>query len=109
MCMYVINTLNNKYIQIGKKSGKRLFNLNEFDLDKYILVKGTSNYIFISKEELINFKYSIIMLFSKQYYKKEDLELWFKFLIEYKIDCKFLNKPLPPTNVINLIKIINNK
>jgi hypothetical protein len=63
----------------------------------------------MTKEDIINEKYACILLFDKNYYKQEDIEIWFNFLYKYNIVPNYLDKPLPPTNVINLIKIINNK
>jgi len=107
---YDISFKKENYLYIAKKQpGKPKFIIEEYNLDKYILVKGSSNFRIISKEDIYNYKYCSVLLFKKEYYKQEDFELWFNFLIQYKIDCKFLTKPFPPIEVINKIKIIEKK
>jgi len=107
---YSFDVNNEKYIVIIKRNRNPVFNYNEYDLDKYILVKKSNKFRIITKEDVINHKYSGVCLFPKEFHKQEDIETWIEYLYNtIKVFPNYLNKPFPPIEVINKIKIISSK
>jgi len=77
------------------------------DLNDYWTMKKSGNFRFINKEE-IN-KWSGIICFRKDYFNKEHIQIWLNFLYkDLKISIPYLNKPFPPIEIFNKIKIVED-
>ena len=91
----------------NKKSNHTVdYLLNKFniDLDDYWIMKKSSNQRLVNIEDIE--KWSGVICFRKDTFNKEDIDKWLNFL--YKdLSMKYLNKPFPPIEIFNKIKIID--
>ena len=82
-----------------------LLNKHNINLDDYLLMKRSGNFKFINIEDID--KWSGIICFRKDIYCRENIELWLNFLYkDLKISLNYLDRPFPPIQILNKIKIV---
>ena len=79
--------------------------LKTINMNEYHIYKSTGRQRAVDIEDVINFKYSGYIFFSKEIYKKEDIEDWLMKIKELGITVMYLSKPFPSVNYLKLIKV----
>ena len=79
--------------------------LTTINMNEYNIYKSTGRQRAVDIEDVINFKYSGYIFFSKEIYKKEDIEKWLLKIKELGITVMYLSKPFPSVNYLKLIRI----
>jgi hypothetical protein len=103
------NNIDKGYFSLIKsnrsiESFEYLLDKHKIHLNDYWIVKSTRNFKLLEKDEYK--KYSGIMCFRKDLYKKEDIEMGINFLIKIDLTIPYISIPFPPVEVLNKIKII---
>jgi hypothetical protein len=101
--------INSDYFSLSKlvKSDKSLkYFLDKIEIDNYYILKSSSNFRFVSIEEVISEKYCRYIFFNKELYSKEYIEMWLEFLKMNKLNILYLSKTFPPQYILDMIKII---
>jgi len=95
------------FLQKEKISDKNLqFYLNQFNPKDYYIYKSTNRFKEVNYEDLLEFKYSGYILFKKDLYDKEWIDIWIDFLSYVKTNSfQYLSKPFPAFNPEDKIKI----
>ena len=108
----MVNNIDKGYFYLVKNNRgnhKIDYYLNKFNinLNEYHIMKGSGNFRFIDKEDID--KWASIIYFDKDIYNKEDIQKWLNFLYkDLKISLNFLNRPFPPKEIFNKIKIVED-
>ena len=79
--------------------------LKTININEYHIYKSTDKQREVDIEDVINFKYSGFMFFSKEIYKKGDIEKWLLKIKELDIMIKYLSKPFPSVDYIDKIRV----
>ena len=83
------------------------FFLKQFNLEDYIILKGSNSFRIVSTEDFLEFKHSNYVFFSKDKYEVNDIQRWLDTINkELKIPVNYLNKPFPPISIIDKINVI---
>jgi len=106
-----INSIGDGYIKLcySRRSNTTLKeHIKDINLNDYYIYKATNSFRLSTQEEFLKFKYSGYILFHKSKYNTSDINNSIELL--RKVDnkyFKFLDKPFPPIEIMNKIKIIN--
>lgn len=95
---------NLKYLRSSNKNLQ--FYLDKFDINNYYIYKSTSRFKEVNYNDLLEFKYVGYILFKKDIYNKECIDMWIDWL--YKVDKSkflFMDKPFPAFSPEDKIKI----
>ena len=76
-----------------------------FDPNLYFIYKSTRHQKEVSYEEFLDFKYSRYIFFKKDLYNKDDINKWIDWFITNTGGVMYLDKPTPPIEILNKIKI----
>ncbi len=88
-----------------RKSNKTLqYYLNQFNIEDYNIIKATRNQKLVSIEDFMKFEYACYTFFNKDIYDINYILYWIDYIIGIS-GIMFLDKPLPPFNPYNKIKI----
>jgi hypothetical protein len=91
-----------KYI---RNSNKKLdYYLKQFNIEDYWIYKSTGKQRQVSIEDLYEFKSAQYILFKKDKYDYKEIDESLKLIWE-KLTFMYLDKPLPPLEIIDKIKI----
>lgn len=92
-------------IRFEKKSNITLqYYLELFNQEDYHIVKSSDKQRFISYDQFIDFRYVGYLFFKKDIYDIEHIKIWLNFLPTIG-GIKFLNRPFPPFNPYEKIKL----
>lgn len=95
-----------KFIYSRKSKLNMDYFLNQFNFNDYWCFKLTSIQMLIDYEELLKFDYAGYIFFKKELYDIEYILYWIDYLKNLG-GIMFLNKPLPPFNPYEKVKIMN--
>ena len=89
-----------KYLRSSNKYLKDFLPL--FNFQDYWCYKSTRHQRLVEYGEFLEFKYSCYIFFKKDIYKKENIDIWIKWMINIG-GIQFLSKPTPPFNPNKII------
>lgn len=108
----VVNNIDKGYFFLYKvvrsnESFEYLLDKHKVDLDDYWVLKTSGNFRFLEKDQYK--KYSGIICFRKDFFKKEYIELWLNVIYgRLDLTINYLTKPFPPIEMLNKIKVVKN-
>lgn len=76
-----------------------------FDPDLYYIYKSSGHQRKVSYEEFLDFKYCGYIFFKKEIYNDEHIDRYIQWYKKNIGGLVFINKPLPPIEVMDKIKI----
>ena len=91
----------------SRRSNKNLqFYLDQFNHEDYYIYKSTRIFKEVNYQDLLEFKYAGYILFKRDLYNKEWIDMWIDWLYSIKdMSFLFMNKPFPAFNPEDKIKI----
>jgi len=104
-CLIKANRGNNPKYPIDYYLDK--FNV---DLDDYFILKCSNRFRFINKQDIE--KWAGVMCFKKDIFNKEDIDKWIIFVydnLSLNGVMKYLNRPFPPIEIYNKIKLVEDE
>jgi hypothetical protein len=103
----LINCITSKWFKLiySRKETKTLQDhLDKFNIEEYFIYKVTNRQRQVSIEDLYEFKYGGYILFKKDIFDKEYIDIWIEYLNQDKLrGIQYLSKPLPPFNPSKII------
>ena len=91
-----------------KYSRKSKYNLEyflTFDPNLYFIYKSTRHQKEVSYEEFLDFNYCSYTFFKKDLYSNIEINKWIDWFINNTGGIMYLDKPTPPLELLNKIKI----
>tara|TARA_R110000796_G_scaffold171070_4_gene288066 strand:+ start:977 stop:1333 length:357 start_codon:yes stop_codon:yes gene_type:complete len=114
----IINNIDKGYFDLVKANRGNSpkypidYYLDKFniDLNDYWIMKKSNTFRFIDIKDME--KWSGVICFRKDTFNKEHIDKWIKLIYD-KLDLngvmKYLNKPFPPIEIFNKIKIVGKE
>ena len=94
------------YFRLGyvRRSNLKLeYFINQFNPEDYWIYKATRNQVLVSTQELLDFKYSVYVLFRKDIYNSNEINDWIRFVGSLET-FMYLVKPFPPNHIKERIR-----
>jgi hypothetical protein len=107
----VIDRGDNIRVNVYKYEAKEVITLNnlikKYNINDYYILKASDKFRLISVNDFLEMNYCIYLLLKKDIYCINYINKWLDFINYNKFNVNFLNKPFPPVEILNQIKIIN--
>ncbi len=101
--------MKNKVDSVAYRKRRHPFSYyeNNINFNDYYIYKSSGNFKEVSIEEFKEFKYAGYIFFHKELYSNIEMNESIEYLYSLGLSFNYFNKPLPPLNILQKIKVID--